>query len=355
MLLTAIENYLEELHEPKFRIKQIRAALYTQFVQNFTDITTLSLPLRTALQDKFGSINPLKVLHTVTGNQAEKVLFETKSGNLIEAVKLSYKPTSERPAHTALCVSTQSGCAMGCQFCATGNIGFKQNLSADEIIGQYQYFRQKGDVIDSIIFMGMGEPFANPDNLFASLNIFTDPNLIVLSPTRLSISTVGIIPGIERLIKEYPHVNLTFSLHSPFDDQRSKLMPVNNTYPINKVFQTLDKYIEATKNRVFIAYILLKDFNDSEEHAIALTNLIKANTKTSYLYHVNLIRYNPCPSEVIFEKAEPDKIKAFQEILEKSRVSNTLRQDFGVDIDAACGQLYASYAQKRGKLSPTGI
>lgn len=347
MLITNIENYLEELKESKFRIKQIKAAIYTQFVKNFSDITTLSLPLRNSLQEKFGSINPLKLLHTVSGSQAEKVLFETTKGHMIESVKLSYKATSERSAHTALCISTQSGCAMGCQFCATGAVGFKQNLSADEIVGQYQYFRQRGDTIDSIIFMGMGEPFANMDNLFSALHIFTDQDLIALSPTRLSISTVGVIPGIERLIKEYPHVNLTFSLHSPFDDQRSRLMPVNNTYPIAEVFKILDRYIEETKNRVFIAYTLLRDFNDSEEHAIALTSLIKKNTKTSYLYHVNLIRYNPCPSEVTFERAEPEKVKAFQEILEKSRVSNTLRQDFGVEIDAACGQLYATYSKKK--------
>lgn len=346
MLIDDIATYLEETKEPKFRLKQIQTAIYTQFVKDFSDITTLSLPLRVSLQEKFRTINPLKLLHTVTGSQAEKVLFETKNGNLIEAVKLSYKATSERGAHTALCISTQSGCAMGCQFCATGAIGFKQNLSADEIVGQYLYFRQRGDTIDSIIFMGMGEPFANPDNLFKSLHIFTDKNLLALSPTRLSISTVGIIPGIEKLITEYPHVNLTFSLHSPFDDQRSKFMPVNKTYPIDEVFRVLDKYIETTKNRVFIAYTLLKDFNDSEQHALALTNLIKTNANTSYLYHVNLIRYNPCPSEVIFERSEPDKVKAFQAVLEKSRVSNTLRQDFGVEIDAACGQLYATYSKK---------
>ena len=346
MLITEVEAYLNELGEPKFRLKQIQTAIYTQFVKNFSDITTLSLSLRTNLHTKFGVINSLKVLHSVSGSQVEKVLFETKNGNLIEAVKLSYKATSERGAHTALCISTQSGCAMGCQFCATGAIGFKQNLSADEIVSQYLYFRQRGDTIDSIIFMGMGEPFVNPDNLFTSLYLFTDKNLLALSPTRLSISTVGIIPGIERLIKEYPHVNLTFSLHSPFDDQRSKFMPVNKTYPINEVFKVLDKYIEETKNRVFIAYTLLKDFNDSESHALALTNLIKTNTHTSYLYHVNLIRYNPCPSEVIFERSEPEAVKAFQEILEKSRISNTLRQDFGVDIDAACGQLYATYSKK---------
>jgi 23S rRNA (adenine-C8)-methyltransferase len=346
MFITDVENYIVELGEPKFRLKQIQTAIYTQFVRNFSDITTLSLSLRTNLQEKYGTINSLKILHTVTGDQAEKVLFETKNGNLIEAVKLSYKATSQRGAHTALCISTQSGCAMGCQFCATGAIGFKQNLSADEIVSQYLYFRQRGDNIDSIIYMGMGEPFANPDNLFASLHIFTDKNLLALSPTRLSISTVGIIPGIERLIKEFPHVNLTFSLHSPFDEQRSQFMPVNKTYPINEVFKTLDKYIIETKNRVFIAYTLLKDFNDSEAHALALTNLIKTNTDTSYLYHVNLIRYNPCPSEVVFERSTPDTVKAFQEILEKSRISNTLRQDFGVDIDAACGQLYATYSKK---------
>lgn len=347
MLISELKSLLDAQKEPSFRFKQITSAIFTQFVTNFSDITNISLSLRDILSQKFSAPNPLKVLHTLKGDQAEKVLFETPSGHLIEAVKLSYKATSDRGAHTALCLSTQSGCAMGCTFCATGNIGFKQNLKSDEIIGQFQYFRQKGDSIDSLIFMGMGEPFANTDNLFDALRIFTDPNLIGLSPSRLSISTVGLIPGIERLIKEFPQINLTFSLHSPFDSQRSQIMPINKTFPIKDVFSSLNQYITATKNRVFIAYTLLRDFNDSPEHAYALAELIKQNPKTAYLYHVNLIRYNPCPSEVSFEKSEPEKIKAFQNILEQERISNTLRQDFGVEIDAACGQLYATYSQKK--------
>jgi len=236
---------------------------------------------------------------------------------------------------------------MACQFCATGAIGFKQNLSADEITGQYLYFKQKGDSIDSLIFMGMGEPFANENNLFEALHTLTNPDLFALSPSRLSISTVGLIPGIERLIREYPQVNLTYSLHSPFDAQRSQIMPVNQTYPIAAVFTALNEYIEATKNRVFIAYTLLKDVNDSPEHAQALADLIRAQKDTAYLYHVNLIRYNPCPSEIPFERAEPAKVKAFQATLDRLGVQNTLRQDFGVDIDAACGQLYATYSRHK--------
>lgn len=348
VLINDIENYLLEIGEPQFRIKQIRTAIFTQYLKDFTGITTLALPLRQKLQDKFGSINPLKPLHTVTGDQAEKVLFETASGHLIESVKLTYLPNKDRTStHTALCISTQSGCTMGCQFCATGAIGFKQNLSTDEIVGQYLYFKQKGDPIDSIIFMGMGEPFANENNLFEALHLFADPNYFALSPSRLSISTVGIIPGIQRLTQEFPQINLTYSLHSPFDDQRSQLMPVNQTFPIKNVFSALNEYIKTTKNRVFIAYTLLKDVNDSEEHAQALADLIRNQKDTAYLYHVNVIRYNPCPSQVIFASAEPENVKAFQTTLNRLGIKNTLRQDFGVEIDAACGQLYASYSKKK--------
>lgn len=347
MLINDVQDHLQEIGEPQFRIKQIRTAIFTQYVQNFTDITTLSLSLREKLQEKFGAVNPLKVVHTIAGSQAEKVLFETPSGHLIEAVKLTYLPNSERKTtHTALCVSSQSGCAMGCQFCATGAIGFKQSLSADEIVGQYLYFKQKGDPIDSLIFMGMGEPFANENNLFEALHLLTDHDCFALSPSRLSISTVGLVPGIQRLTSEFPQINLTYSLHSPFDEQRSLLMPVNQTYPLRTVFSALNEYIKSTKNRVFIAYTLLKNVNDSEEHAQALAELIKTQRDTAYLYHVNVIRYNPCPSEVIFERAEPDKVKTFQAVLNRLGVKNTLRQDFGVEIDAACGQLYASYAKK---------
>jgi len=347
MFATDLQNYLSEIKEPSFRFKQIREAIYHQNVKDFSDITNISLNLRTNLTEKFKYINPLKVVHTVSGDQADKVLFETPSGNLIEAVKLTYLPNDERKeTHNALCLSSQSGCAMGCKFCATGAIGFKQNLSSDEIVGQFQYFRQRGDKIDSVIFMGMGEPFANSDNLFEALTILTSPDYFGLSDRHISISTVGLVPGIIRLGKEFPQINLAFSLHTPFDDQRTQIMPVNQSYPINQVFSALDEYIYTTKNKVFIAYTLLKDTNDSEDHALALAKLINRNKDTSYLYHVNLIRYNPCPSEVIYERANTESVKKFQNNLDLLRVKNTLRQDFGVNIDAACGQLYASYAKK---------
>jgi len=354
VLITDLSNYLETLGEPKFRLKQIQEAIYKQFKKDFSDITNLSLPLRQNLSLKFPSITGLTHLHTLTGKQAEKVLFKTAEGNLIESVKLTYNPNKERSeTHTSLCISTQSGCAMKCQFCATGAIGFKQNLSADEIVGQYLFFKQKGDNIDSIIFMGMGEPFANIPNVFESLKIFTSKDIIGLSPQRLSISTVGVIPGIEKLTAEYPQTNLTFSLHSPFDDERSTIMPINKAYPILKVFDALDKYIQTTKNRVFIAYTLLDGVNDSEKHAEELVKIIKSRAHTSYLYHVNLIRYNPCPSETQYEKSKPENIKAFQDVLEKNNISNTLRQDFGTDIDAACGQLYATYKNLTSTNTPS--
>ena len=333
---TLITEILTDLKQPGFRATQINEAIYQKGLQSYNDITNLPLNLREALVTKLGPILTLKVLHSSAGDQAEKILFQTPSGHLIESVLLKYK------GHTALCLSSQSGCPLGCQFCATGAVGFKKNLETDEILDQYLYFLQLGVHIDSLIFMGMGEPFLNIDNLFPALKIFTDPKLIGLSPRRLSISTVGIVPGIQKLTAEYPNINLAFSLHTPFPEERSTLMPVNKTYPVSDVFAALDQYIYTTKNKVFVAYTLLKGYNDDKKHADELVKLLRSR-RDAYLYHVNLIRYNPCPSKVIFERSDPNTIKSFQDVLTDNHISNTLRQDFGVNIDAACGQLYAEY------------
>lgn len=193
--------------------------------------------------------------------------------------------------------------------------------------------------------MGMGEPFANP-HLFDALEILTSPKLMGISPRRLSVSTIGIVPGIQRLIKEYPNVNLSFSLHSPFPDQREKLMPIARTYPTDQVMKAVDQYVEKTNHKAFIAYILLKNENDSAEHAQALASLIKERGRKSYLYHVSLVRFNPGPAASQYEKPTLEAISKFRTILDRNGIKNTLRQCFGVEVKAACGQLYAAYARQ---------
>lgn len=339
--LEKIANIISETKAPPYVLSQIKQAIYKNGVTDYMEISNISKGLRLKLKEELGDVLTLKSIHEVKGDQAHKVLFETRDNEKIEAVRMTYH--SENKIREPLCISSQSGCALGCKFCATGTMGFKKNLSADEITDQILFFKKGGHTIDNILFMGMGEPFANP-NFFEALQNIINPELLGISQRKLSVSTVGLIPGIKRLTKDFPQVNLAFSLHSPFPKQRLELMPVEKAYPLDEVFDALDEHINETNKKVFIAYVLLKDVNDSKEHAQGIVNLIKARRQTSYLYHVNLIRYHKGPAIKEFEKPEKETVDEFMKIIKDSGVNCTLRQSFGVNIDAACGQLYAKYS-----------
>ena len=202
--------------------------IFAQHIPDFHSMYMLPERLRSNLAETFGTsvCGLVPVTHRASG-QADKVLFQLKDGNCVETVNLHYKKGWE-----SFCVSSQCGCGFGCKFCATGAIGHKRNMTADEITDQILYFYLAGHQINSVSFMGMGEPFANP-NLFDALKILTNPSLFGLSQRRITISTIGMIPGIKRLTRDFPQVNLAFSLHSPFEKQRSELMPINQTYPLH--------------------------------------------------------------------------------------------------------------------------
>lgn len=326
---------------------QFEKAIYDSSSLKFSQISTLPKDLKDVVISKLGDeILTLKVIKEAIGDQAHKILFETIDHKLIESVRLTYrlknKVTGLSKIHHSLCISSQAGCALGCTFCATGKMGLQKNLTVDEIVDQYLYFRKHNLPIDSIIFMGMGEPFSNPINVLESLEIFTNPNKIGIGQRKISISTVGIIPGIEKLTQTYPQINLAFSLHSPFPDQRLQLMPITKAYSIDQVFRCLDERMKVNNHKIFIAYVLLAGVNDSVEHARALAQLIRANQHRQRLLHVNLIRYNPGNSKTVYQKPSKETVDLFKEILTESGVKNTLRQDFGVNIDAACGQLAAA-------------
>jgi 23S rRNA (adenine-C8)-methyltransferase len=190
--------------------------------------------------------------------------------------------------------------------------------------------------------MGMGEPFENP-NLFDALKIITDKDKMAYGQRHISISTVGIVPGIQRLQKEFPEMGLSFSLHSPFPEQRLQFMPITKTYPIPAVMKALKEYIRVTNKKVFISYVLLDGVNDSLDHAKGIAKLIKDQGEKQYLYYVNLIRFNPGITFAPFGKSSDAKIKKFQITLNRAGIYNTLRHSFGVEIDAGCGQLCAKY------------
>ncbi len=260
----------------------------------------------------------------------------------------------EKRAHSSICLSSQVGCSLKCAFCATGAAGFKRQLTVDEIVDQYLYF-SKGNTksakefstsASTISFMGMGEALLNP-RLFDALSLLTHKDFFNISDRKISVSTVGIIPGIVRLTKEFPSINLAFSLHTPFNEQRNILVPNNKLYPLEENLKVLAEHVRITRRKLVLAYLLLPSFNDTKEHADSIAEIIK-NTFPSgqrHLVHLNLLRYNPIDdplssSQLQFSRTTPEQMKRFTDYLDDKNVKYTIRQSFGLDINAACGQLF---------------
>lgn len=322
-------------NEPAFRLKQIKKAVYQDLIENWSEATTLSLDLREKLNKKIsldinGEIFPSK------DQEAVKALITLEGGLKIEAVLMQHKED-----RNTVCVSSQIGCPLGCIFCATGKLEFKRNLKAEEIVEQVIFFarhlKKKGKKITNVVYMGMGEPFLNYDNVIESIKILNDKDGFNLGARRMSISTVGITEGIDKLADEGLEVNLAISLHAPNDEIRSRLIPYNINYPIKKIFKALENYIKKTRRRVMLEYIMIKGENDSDEQAHKLAKLIKGMKNP--LCFVNLIAYNPTG---IFKPSDPQRIKEFKSILEQEHIDVTERHRFGRDVKAACGQLVYS-------------
>ncbi|ASS74215.1 23S rRNA (adenine(2503)-C(8))-methyltransferase Cfr [Tumebacillus algifaecis] len=333
-----IRRMLSDSKQPEYRYAQIMDAIFKQNVGEYERMTLLPKVLRDELTRMLGpnvcSIVPVKEL---TSKQVSKVLFAIAGDERVETVRLTY----ER-GWNSYCISTQCGCGFGCRFCATGTIGLKRNLTADEITDQLLHFRLNGHALDSVSFMCMGEALANP-HIFDAMTILTDPHLFGLGHRRITISTIGLLPGIDKLTREFPQVNLINSLHSPFDDQRSELMPINDRFPVRDVMKALDRHIRHTGRKVYIAYTLLQGVNDSTEHAEAVAELLRGRGPGEHLYHVNLIPFNS--TEILpdsYRQSDSNRIKAFARILKSKGISFTVRTQFGSDINAACGQLYRS-------------
>ncbi len=333
-----IQLMLDNLKQPDYRYKQIADAIFKKRIGEFERMTSLPMVLRKTLVNELGNsiVNIKPVLKHISA-QAEKVLFSISDEKHIESVHLKYKRGWE-----SYCISSQCGCGFGCSFCATGTIGLKRNLTVDEITDQLLYFHLNGHNLDSVSFMGMGEALANP-NVFDALSILTEPGLFGLSQRRITISTIGVLPGIQKITQDFPQVNLTFSLHSPFDFQRSELMPVNKQYPLYEVMKGLDNHLKQTGRKVYIAYILLRGINDTSEHAKAVAELLRGRGYWEHLYHVDLIPYNSTDKTFDrYYKSERKSVINFARILKAKGVNITIRNQFGSDIGAACGQLYGS-------------
>jgi 23S rRNA (adenine2503-C2)-methyltransferase len=332
--LPELEAKLKTLGEPAFRARQIWQAVYVDLVDDPQQITTLSMNLRQKLIEifTFKNLNPSRKLDSSDG-QTIKTLFTLPDGHAIEAVLMYYE---ERQT---LCISSQAGCAMGCVFCATGQMGFKRNLSAGEIVEQVLYYarllKSESKVVTNIVVMGMGEPFQNYEAVMAAVDRLNDPTGFNLGARRFTISTVGLVPAIDRFAAEKRQVNLAISLHAANDALRTSLLPVDRKYPLAELMQSCRGYIAATNRRLTFEWALTDGINDRDVDARELASLLKG-----MLCHVNIIPLNPT-SKYPGQPTTREKAEKFKAILEAVGIPCTIRLRRGIDIQAGCGQLAA--------------
>ncbi len=350
---SALENKLKEWNEPAYRAKQIWQGLYVHLYSSADEFTNLSKSLREKIAENFSFTNfKIRTYLDSSDKSTRKTLFELPDGNLIEAVLMRYGDPADNPQITAsstergaknrrtLCISTQAGCAMGCVFCATGQMGFKRNLSSGEIVAQVIYYAQmlkeKNESVTNVVFMGMGEPFHNYDNSMAAIDRLNDSNGFNFGARRFTVSTVGLVPQIKRFADEKRQVNLAISLHAADDDERLEIMPVNKKYKIDDVIQACKYYIEKTNRRVTFEWALIHGVNDTPEVAQKLASRLKG-----LLCHVNAIPLNPTQG-YDGESTSRERADLFKKTLENAGIPCTIRMRRGIDINAGCGQLAGS-------------
>ncbi len=338
----------QELGEGAFRGRQLAGHLYKKACLDFDKMLDLPKAFRQKLDEQY-RISPLTVAdHKHSSDDVDKLLVHNGDGNVYECVHLPY---SDR---VSCCLSTQVGCPMGCTFCATGLGGFDRNLTHHEIVAQYLTLQGLTERrISHIVFMGMGEPLLNLDNVLKSLRIFHDE--IGLSYRHLTISTVGLVPQIRRLAEENLPIHLALSLHSPLDEVRGAMMPVNHKWPVKEVVAAMRDYQKATGRKVTFEYLLIQDVNDTAEQARELGRLLKGIP-----CFVNLIPWNWVDvGDQGFKRPTKDRVRAFRTVLEKQGVPVAERVERGHDIAAACGQLAGQhqgrFAKRKESLSPLSV
>ncbi len=330
--LDSLIDLLQSWGEPRYRAEQIWHGLYKNLWNNPEEFTVLPIKLRQKLTEQvcFSHLDPISTQQSIDG-ETLKILFKLPNGHPIETVRMLYD------RRRTLCISTQSGCAMGCTFCATGQMGFHYNLSSGEIVEQVLYFARKLRQIDenvtNIVIMGMGEPFHNYHATLDAIRRLNHAKGMKLGARRFTISTVGIVPAIKRFTDEALQVNLAISLHAANDELRSSMMPINKKYPIADLMSATRSYAHSTRRRVSFEWALIHNVNDTLEQAILLAELLKG-----MLAHVNLIPLNPTLG---FEgqASTESTARTFQAELKNRGISCTIRTRRGIDIQAGCGQL----------------
>ncbi|MBV8365759.1 MAG: 23S rRNA (adenine(2503)-C(2))-methyltransferase RlmN [Candidatus Eremiobacteraeota bacterium] len=334
------------LELPRYRLGQVYRAATKELVSSFEEISVLPQALRPRLSETL-KLSSLQLVREATSRdgQTTKLLFGLHDGKEVEAVLMRH-----RGGRTTACISSQAGCALRCDFCATGQGGFSRNLSAIEIFDQAvdvaRRARVAGRSLTNIVFMGMGEPFLNYDKVMDSIALLNDAAGFNLGARHMTVSTAGVIPGIKRFMDEGIQVNLAISLHAADDASRTKLMPINKKWPIAELIAATRAYVARTHRKVFYEYVMLAGVNDTPDDARRLADLLgeparrRAGTQHG-LHHVNLIPYNA--TDAPYGRSTNAALHRFQEILRERGIPSTLRHTMGDDIAAACGQLRAEH------------
>jgi 23S rRNA (adenine2503-C2)-methyltransferase len=342
MSLEDLTAFLAGMDQPAFRARQVWEWIYRRYAASFAEMTNLPRELRERL-DAVATVSPLAVASEAVSRARDthKLLFRLHDGQTIEAVLMLYE------GRRTLCISSQAGCAMGCTFCATAQGGLARNLSAGEIVAQVLYFARylaspdappsldvaRPTHVTNVVLMGMGEPLHNYKNVWAALYRLTDPDAFGLGARHITLSTVGLVPGIDRMAEEDLQIGLAVSLHAPNDDLRAGLVPVNRAYGVDEVLAAVERYVARTHRRVTFEYALMRGINDSPELAHELAARLRG-----LLCHVNLIPLNPIPDSPYQPTPDADA-ERFAQILRDAGISTTIRLRRGIEINAGCGQL----------------
>ncbi len=344
-------SWFADRGEAAFRARQLADHVWSGRALSFDDIHTLPGPLRQALEEtyRFCTLTGTE-RKQADGGLTDKALHSLDDGRVVESVLMRYPARGSRRERTTLCISSQAGCAVGCPFCATGELGLWRDLRTSEIIDQARYWRNElageGRRLTNIVFMGMGEPLLNPDAVLAACAALSDGNRFGLGQRHITVSTSGVVPGIERLTSLRRQYKLAVSLHAARPDLRDVLVPLNRKYPLDDVVAAATAYADATGRRVTYEMVMIDRINDTPADARAAADLLRGR-----LAHVNLIPMNPV-AHTPWQPSSPERVEAFASTLRAVGLHTTVRRNRGLDIGAACGQLAA---EKAGEPAPAAV
>ena len=328
--LAELEDYFVSIGEKKFRATQVYDFLYKKRIDDVLKMSNISKDIKEHLKSNF-SFEKIKLVIKQEDKDVKKYLFELLDGQRIESV-LMYHDYG-----ISICVSSQVGCNMGCRFCESGRLKKVRNLEAYEIVQQILMIEEDiGTRITHVVVMGIGEPFDNYNNLMRFIRIINEGRGISIGSRHITVSTCGLIPGIEKFMLEEGQVNLAISLHAPNDEIRKRIMPIANVYDMDSLFDSLKRYLEKTNRRITIEYIMLEGINDSLDNALELAAKLKHLN-----CYVNLIPYNETEN-IGYKRTKIEQIMNFYDILKRKNINVTIRREFGSKVDAACGQLRAN-------------